>query len=144
MSGAQTKPVKNCILLVVENSNGKFFMKIEKSTQYQSEIVKFLSHKKVCDKVFTQEDEQKLLKETVGLYFKNQVSTDRFEKINILSIENNVFHVYKAILKKHVNVIGSRIHLIDRKKLKGKNFIEVCNTPCLVTDSTKDIISMYN
>ncbi len=139
----QAVPVKNCILLVIENSNGKIFMKIEKSEKYGGEVIKFLSHKKECNKTFTQEDEGKLLKETIELYFKNQVSADAFQKINTLSKENNVFHVYKTVLKKQVNVIGSRIHLVDRKKLNGKNSIEVCHTPCLVTDSTKDIIIAY-
>ncbi len=139
--GAQAQTVKNCIVLIALNNTGKFLMKIERSEQYESEVVKFLSHKKESHKTFTPEDEKDLLKETIALYFKSQLKPDSFEKINTLSIENIVFHFYKTFLTKQTRVDGPRIYFVDPKKLKGKtNSIEICKTPCLITDSVRGIV----
>ena len=90
----QTATVKNCIVLIVLNNTGKFFMKIEHSKKYEGDLIKFLTHKKECNKSFDQKDENELLKETIKIYFENQINTDSFEKISTMSKEDNIFHIY--------------------------------------------------
>lgn len=139
---AQT--VNNCIVLIILNHTRKFYMKIEKSKKYESDLIKFLTHKKECKKHFSSEEEQELLKETIKLYFGNQISTDSFEKLSVESKDENVFHVYTATLTKKVNISGPKINLIDPKKISGSaNSIEVSHTLCLITDFTKEITKQF-
>lgn len=136
---AQTA-VNNCIVLIIFNTTGKFFMKIEESQKYKSNLIKFLTHKKECKKHFSSKEEQELLEETIRMYFNNQISTDSFEKVDVTSKGENVFHIYTATLNKKVIISNSKVNLVDPKKISGSaHSIEVSKTQCLITDFTKEI-----